>query len=134
MKYDYDLALFILRTLEEAPPGKSFNVDSFIKDDSEDYDTQFRIVAEHMKLLNQAGLTESKKMFIQCPGGTDYLIKEGLNGAGGLTFAGHQYLAAINNDNLAAKISKKVKSGAISILQALSVEAIIELGKMTFGG
>lgn len=133
MKYDYELALFILRTLEDAPPGKSFSVDSFIADNTEDYDTQFRVIAKHMELLNQAGLVESKKMYIQCPGGADFVIKEGLDGASGLTFLGHQYLAAISNNNIAAKIGSKVKSGAITIFKALSMEAIIEFGKFTLG-
>lgn len=133
MKYDYDLALRILQTLEASIPGKSFSVDSFIDDDTEDYDMQFRIVAEHMKLLNQAGLVESAPLHVQCPGGTDYLIKEGINNASGLTIKGHQYLASVSNNNLASKISQKVKSGAIAITQALSVEAVIELGKSIIG-
>ena len=118
MKRDFDLVRRILREVEGIPPGhhaKEFAFDGFAPD----------VVVAHTVLLVEAGLLD----------GTVTRFTSGKTGvaARGLTWAGHDFLDAVQDDTLWAKAKKTVLAPAGSaafsvVLDWAKAEAKSRLG------
>ncbi len=135
MRFDLDLVLHILTTIEELPPSGSISTRNFINEEEfpnegegyTPYDNEFIRVSYHMKLLVDSGLLDAHPLnFLGVPA-TDFCIRPGLSDATGLTLEGHQYLAMLRNDTTFNRLKEKLKTGFLGAMDVLSVEALRQL-------
>lgn len=114
MKRDMELIRKILLHLEEKQDVN--NWDSVV---IEKYDP--KVISYHIKLLYQAGLIEAKPLNTKDSYGM-WLAK-------GLTWDGHDFIDAIKNDNIWAKIKGGIKSKGLELGQ-VSFAVLKEYAKM----
>ena len=115
MKRDWDLVRLILLRAQDLPPRQSLQCT-----DLEGYDAE--VVAEHMYLLDQAGLAEVT------------MARSNNSPASGrvnrLTWEGHEFIDLMTSDTQWNRVKETLKERGID----LSFEAIKTVGKVLIQG
>lgn len=115
MRRDMDLVRDLLLRAEALPPGRSL----WAKDAAVDADDLAR-VAEHMLLLEEARLADTNLLRYQ----EHNIVADG--SIQRLTWEGHEFLAAVREDTVWARVKAKAASAPFALLVPLATALLKE--------
>ncbi len=119
MKRDMDLVRNLLRTIEAQPPGQELRSPKV-----EGYDQA--TVLHHLELMEDAGLIEAHFMRTEQSGIVAAVVDR-------LTWQGHEFLSAANNESVWQKAKAKMTELGGSVPFAVLQSLLIELAKKQAG-
>jgi Hypothetical protein (DUF2513) len=119
MKRDFLLIRKILMTVEDAQPGEV--IQDFQYDGSDS-----RMVAEHVKLLDEGG-------FIEASIASQFGSSEAFYAVSRLTWKGHEFLDNLKNDTLWKKVTARAEEKGVSI-SASVLESLLSAAAKKYAG